>query len=403
MTKAATWFVAAAALAACSMPAASQPQAPAVEQGSAGAAPPVAPVETAPASHAAAPAAPAAPPPDARAQPAAPQPTQAPAGTAARSSEPSTEPSASTPHPTGPSPALAIINGAKLTDTGEKGGFSPAVLRAEVMLDRVHASPGVIDGRGGENFVHALEIYEKSKGLNVGSGLEQQVWSALTTESGGAVLMEYTLTDADVAGPFYPDLPTDYAKLAQLKAMGYRSVVQEIGGRFHMGEDLLAALNPGADFNKAGTKILVASVTPEPIHDRLDHIVVDKAKSQVLGYDRKGRVIVAYPATIGSKELPSPSGTYKVKGVAFNPIYYYDPKNFVLGDNKEKLKLPPGPNNPVGTVFMALTKPTYGLHGTPDPSKIDKSASHGCVRMTNWDAEELAHLVRRGIVVHFKG
>ena len=117
----------------------------------------------------------------------------------------------------------------------------------------------------------------------------------------------------------------------------------------------------------------------------------------------KDQIVVAYPATIGSQELPSPSGSYKIKGIAFNPVYYYDPdKNFVQGDNKQKLKLPPGPNNPVGSVFIALTKPTYGLHGTPDPSKIDKTASHGCVRMTNWDAEELAHLVRRGLVVHFK-
>jgi len=118
-------------------------------------------------------------------------------------------------------------------------------------------------------------------------------------------------------------------------------------------------------------------------HGTLKTIVVDKKKSQVLGYDREGHVLVAYPATIGSRELPSPSGTYKVKGVAYNPIYYYDPdKNFVQGGNNEKLRLPPGPNNPVGSVYIALTKPTYGLHGTPDPSKIDKNASHGCVRQS---------------------
>ena len=122
----------------------------------------------------------------------------------------------------------------------------------------------------------------------------------------------------------------------------------------------------------------------------------------MLGLDARNQVIVAYPATIGSRELPSPSGTYRVRGVAYNPIYYYDPqKNFVQGDNKEKLKLPPGPNNPVGSVFIALTKRTYGLHGTPDPSAIDKTASHGCVRMTNWDANELAHLVKGGIEVRF--
>ena len=307
------------------------------------------------------------------------------------------------PAPSGPSPTLAIVNEAKPQDTGPKGGVSPAILRAQVMLDRLHASPGVIDGKDGANFVHALQTYERAKMLPVSKTLDDTTWNALVKETSGAVLMDYVLTAKDVEGPFFPDLPSDYAKLATMKTLGYRNVSQKIGAKFHMGEDLLGALNPGVDLGKAGSKILVAVVKPDPIRGTLASITVDKAKSQVFGLDRKGHVLVAYPATIGSRALPSPSGTYKVKGVAFNPIYYYDPDNFLQGDNKEKLKLPPGPNNPVGSVFMALTKPTYGLHGTPDPSKIDKTASHGCVRMTNWDAEELAHLVKRGIVVHFKG
>lgn len=296
-----------------------------------------------------------------------------------------------------------IINGANRGDIGEKDGVSPAILRAEVMLDRVHASPGVIDGRDGENFVHALMTYEKAKHLEPGKGLDEKVWAALVTESGAPVLVDHVLTNQEVEGPFFPDLPKDYAELAKLKTIGYRNVSQKIGAQFHMGEGLLAALNPGVDLTKSGTKILVADVTPDPIHGTLKSIVVDKTKSQVLAYGPRGRLLAAYPATIGSRELPSPSGTYKVKGIAFNPAYYYDPKNFVQGDNKSKLKLPPGPNNPVGSVFIALTKPTYGLHGTPDPSKIDKTASHGCVRMTNWNARELAHMVKRGIVVRFKG
>ena len=303
---------------------------------------------------------------------------------------------------TTPAPTLSAINGAKLTDNGVKDGVSPAILRAEVMLDRLHVSPGVIDGRSGSNFTHALEAYEKTRGLESTGSLNEKVWSALTSESGDPVIVEHVLTDKDVAGPFYPDLPQDYAELAKLPSIGYRSPSQKLGATFHMGEDLLASLNPGIDLSKAGSKIIVADVKPAALKEKVERIVVDKDKSQVFGYDRKGNVVVAYPATIGSEELPSPSGTYKVKGVAYNPIYYYDPKNFVQGNNKEKLKLPAGPNNPVGSVFIALTKPTYGLHGTPDPSKIDKTASHGCVRMTNWSANELAHLVKRGVVVHFK-
>ena len=302
-----------------------------------------------------------------------------------------------------PSPTLQIVNNAKLTDGPvSKDGVSPAILRAEILLDRVHASPGVIDGKDGANFSHALESYEGAKHLKPSKSLNEATWSALMGERGPPVLKTYVLTDKDVAGPFFPDLPKDYGDLAKLPTIGYRSPSQKIGAKFHMGEDLLAALNPGLDLSKAGTQIVVADVAATPLRDKVTKIIVDKAKSQVRGYDRKGRLIIANPATIGSRELPSPSGTYKVRGVAYNPIYYYDPdKNFVQGENKEKLKLPPGPNNPVGTVFIALTKPTYGLHGTPDPSKIDKTASHGCVRMTNWDANDLAHLVSPGTVVTF--
>ena len=313
------------------------------------------------------------------------------------------QPQTQAPAPAAPSQATkGVFNNAKLGDTAPKGGVSPAILRAEVMLDRVHASPGVIDGRDGNNFQDALATYAKSRSLPA-HGLDAKLWDALVKESPGPVLMDYALADADVAGPFVPNIPKDYAEQAKLKALAFRSPAQKLGAKFHMSEELLGQLNPGVDLGKAGTKILVADVGAPPIHGKLKSILVDKRKGQVLALDARGKVLAAFPATIGSKELPSPSGTYKVKGVAWNPIYYYDPdKNFVQGENHEKLKLPPGPNNPVGSVFIALSKPTYGLHGTPDPDKIDKGASHGCVRMTNWNATELAHLVRRGIVVRFK-
>ena len=298
---------------------------------------------------------------------------------------------------------LDIVNNAKLGDTAPKGGVSPAILRAEVMLDRVNVSPGVIDGQDGNNFKDALATYAKMRDLPKPHGLDTKLWDALVKESPGAVLVVHTLSDKDVEGPFAPDIPKDYAKQAEMKSLAYHSPAQKLGAIFHMSERLLAALNPGVDLGTAGGKLLVTDVAPTPIHGKLQSIVVDKKKGQVLAFDRHGHVLAAYPATIGSRELPSPSGTYKVKGVAWNPIYYYNPKNFVQGDNHDKLKLPPGPNNPVGSVFIALTKPTYGLHGTPDPDTIDKTASHGCVRMTNWDATELAHMVKRGIVVRFKG
>lgn len=308
-------------------------------------------------------------------------------------------PPAATAHPS--QQTRDAINNAGLKDRGVKGGISPVLLRAEVMLDRLNISPGVIDGHGGANFDHALMTYAKTRGLRR-HRLDAKTWASLLAESGAPVLVVHELTSADVKGPFFPDLPSDYAALAKLHTLGYRSASQKIAATFHMSENLLAALNPGVDLTRAGAKILVADVTPKPVDGRLRKIVVDKHSQQVIGLGRKGRILVAYPATVGSAELPSPSGTYRVKGLAWNPIYYYNPKNFVQDDNQEKLRLPPGPNNPVGDVFIALTKPTYGLHGTPDPTKIGKTASHGCVRMTNWDATALAHLVHRGMVVHFK-
>jgi lipoprotein-anchoring transpeptidase ErfK/SrfK len=163
----------------------------------------------------------------------------------------------------------------------------------------------------------------------------------------------------------------------------------------------LTALNPNADFRKEGTPIWVTSVEGPPITAKIARIVADKALKQVRAYDAENRLVVAYPATIGSEETPSPSGDHLVNAVAQDPVYYYDPQNFVQGGNLEKLQLPPGPNNPVGSVWIDLTDPGYGIHGTPDPTKIGKTASHGCIRLSNWDAEELAKLVEPGVVVSF--
>ena len=161
-------------------------------------------------------------------------------------------------------------------------------------------------------------------------------------------------------------------------------------------------MNPGVDMSVAGSQITVAQVDALPIATPIARIDVDKGKGQVLAYDADGMLVVAYPATIGSEELPSPSGSYVVRGIAPHPTYTYDPKkNFQQGKNIQKLILPPGPNNPVGAAFIALSKPTYGIHGTPDPSKIDKTHSHGCVRLTNWNAQELAKLATVGTPVNF--
>jgi lipoprotein-anchoring transpeptidase ErfK/SrfK len=190
--------------------------------------------------------------------------------------------------------------------------------------------------------------------------------------------------------------------MAELDRLSYQSPLEMLGERFHMDVELLKALNPEADFNRAGTRIQVADIEMASPVEKVATLVADKEKAQLRGYNDKGKLVVAYPATIGSEELPSPSGTHKIKAIATDAAYYYDPdKNFKQGDNTEKLTIPPGPNNPIGTTWIDLTEPTYGIHGTPEPSQIDKTRSHGCIRLTNWDVEELAKLVEAGVPVKF--
>ena len=165
--------------------------------------------------------------------------------------------------------------------------------------------------------------------------------------------------------------------------------------------DLFTALNSGASYS-AGSSIVVADISGGEPEGKARRIEADKSKAQLRAYDAEDRLLVAYPATIGSAENPSPSGTHEVRAIAADPIYYYRPgENFQQGDNTEPLDIPPGPNNPVGTVWIDLSEEGYGIHGTPEPAAIDKTASHGCVRLTNWDAEELAGLVEAGVMVEF--
>ena len=186
-----------------------------------------------------------------------------------------------------------------------------------------------------------------------------------------------------------------------MPAMAYTSVREMLAERFHIDENYLQQLNPQTRFSRVGETIKVPNLVL-PKRESVVRIVADKARKQVRGYNAEGRLVVAYPATIGSTDNPSPSGTVQVERIAFNPNYTYNPKvNFKQGSNNEILTIPPGPNGPVGTVWIALSKPTYGIHGTPDPSRIGKTSSHGCIRLTNWDAEELAKLVKPGVVVHF--
>jgi lipoprotein-anchoring transpeptidase ErfK/SrfK len=269
----------------------------------------------------------------------------------------------------------------------------PFLIRMQVLLDRAHASPGVIDGLPGGNTDKAIRAFETMHELERDGKADADFWTALVADAGKATQV-YTLTQADLDERFVPDMPTDYGELAKLDWLGYRGVAEMLAERFHMDEDLLRLLNPDIDKAAVGQTVLVADPGAGP-EGKVAKIIVDKSLGELIAYDADDKILLISPATIGSAGTPSPSGTMKVNGSAPAPVYEYNPdKNFQQGDNDKKLTLPGGPNGPVGIMWIDLSKPTYGIHGTPDPSKIDKTASHGCVRLTNWDAEALAKLVQ---------
>ncbi|WP_428415155.1 L,D-transpeptidase family protein [Pararhizobium sp.] len=277
---------------------------------------------------------------------------------------------------------------------------SAEITALQVFLDREGFSPGVIDGKTGSNVTKAIEAWQQATGETLDPNNTDDILERLRF-TGGLPITTYTITAADAAGPYVASIPEDYAHKAVLPHLSFTSTVEMLGEKFHMDEAYLRELNPGIDFTIPGTIIKV--INPgEAKSGKVTRIVADKYRKQVFAYDEAGTLIAAYPATIGSSDTPSPSGTVQVDRIALNPGYTYNPKiNFKQGENDKVLTLQPGPNGPVGTVWIALSKPTYGIHGTPEPSKIGKTQSHGCVRLTNWDATELAKMVSVGTTVEF--
>jgi lipoprotein-anchoring transpeptidase ErfK/SrfK len=283
----------------------------------------------------------------------------------------------------------------------EKQFASPAVARMEILLDRAGASPGVIDGFDGENLRKAVAAYQIMLGGKPDGLISPNLLKALETPTDVTpdVIGKYVVSDADVSA-IVPPIPKDYGEMAKLTILGYTSVSEELAERFHMDQKFFEALNLAAKF-VAGDTVFGAITGPNRT-GTVARIEADKAARQVRAYDADGKLLVAYPATIGSAATPSPSGRFTVVAVAENPTYTYNPDlNFKQGNNDKVLTIPPGPNGPVGTVWIALSQPTFGIHGTPEPSMIDKAASHGCVRLTNWDAEELAKMVSKGVIIDF--
>jgi lipoprotein-anchoring transpeptidase ErfK/SrfK len=274
---------------------------------------------------------------------------------------------------------------------GDKGS---GVLRAQILLDRQHFSCGQLDGNFGTNLQKTVSAYQAERKIPVTGSVDAPTWQALNSDS-APVLIQYTITDDDEKGPWVT-VPADMLEKAKLPYLGYSSPLDELAERFHVSQAALKALNPGADFSKTGQSLMVPNVLTLP-PGQAATVVVGRAESSVRVYDAEGELIAFYMATTGSDHDPLPIGDWKINGVQKNPRFHYNAQLFWdAKDKNAKAVIQPGPRNPVGLVWIDLSKEHYGIHGTPDPSKIGHTFSHGCIRLTNWDALELAAMVKPG-------
>lgn len=284
----------------------------------------------------------------------------------------------------------------------------PSVLRAQVLLDRVLFSPGVIDGKWGANGEKAVYWFQHREGLRTTGELDRATFDRLAELAGAPaeLVVTHTLTSDDVAGPFLP-IPADIYAHAELDCSCYESLSEKLGERFHAHPDLLARLNPGTDLDviTAGAPIRVPRIRDlnAAINAGIARIVISDNGRFLHALDAQDRVVMHFPSTLGSSYDPSPDGELTVTSITEDPWWHYQPDILEHVDSSEPdARIPPGPNSAVGLVWLALSEPHYGIHGTARPETIGYATSAGCVRLTNWDALFLARRVRDGIVVQFR-
>jgi lipoprotein-anchoring transpeptidase ErfK/SrfK len=286
--------------------------------------------------------------------------------------------------------------------TGDVRG--PTVLRTQVLLDRAGFSPGIIDGRWGKNSAIATYWFQESEGLEPTGDVDAETYGRLAALANAPALVGYSITEKDRSGK-YVSIPRDVYEQEELDCLCYESMAEALAERFHTSVEFLRQMNPGVDLASApaGTAIRVPNVADAPSGaGQIARIVVSARGWYLHGLDAGGNVVFHAPTTLGSQYDPSPDETLKITSVTFDPWFHYQPKLFYEVDDEEpEANLAPGPNSPVGVVWMALSKPHYGIHGTSSPETIGYATSHGCVRLTNWNARALGERVGKGTVVEF--
>ncbi|HVR41945.1 MAG TPA: L,D-transpeptidase [Thermoanaerobaculia bacterium] len=281
----------------------------------------------------------------------------------------------------------------------------PSVLRAQLMLDRANFAPGVVDGHWGKNSEIATYWFQRSHGLEATGEIDEGTWRRLAAAGPGRpALTRYRVSAGDLQGPF-TEVPDEVYDQAELDCLCYESPLELLSEKFHTTPETLVLLNPGVDFGalRAGTAILVPDVDRErgTLGDPA-RIVVSVEGNYLHAIDSAGEIVMHAPATVGSEYDPSPDETLKIVGIARDPTFHYQPKLFhEVPDTEPEAILPPGPNSPVGVVWMELSRDNYGIHGTSDPGSIGYASSHGCIRLTNWTARQLGDHARAGTVVDF--
>jgi lipoprotein-anchoring transpeptidase ErfK/SrfK len=281
----------------------------------------------------------------------------------------------------------------------------------QVLLDKQGFSVGQIDGKPGANFSHALAAFRSTHELSAGGDPDCATWHALGGDAAGAATIGYTITEDDVKGPFVTTIPRSLPDQASLPALGYTSALEKLAEKFHTSPAMLQELNPGGRF-AANSAIKVPAVqpfdveAPKPAPDPTAAditVQVTRDESAVRVTRADGTLVFFAPVTTGSEHDPLPPGDWKVTAVNWHPTFHYNPDLFwdaKATDTQATLK--PGPNNPVGIVWIDVNIEHYGIHGTPEPANIGHTESHGCVRVTNWDAAKLAAFVKPGTPVLFR-